>query len=450
MRGFSPRADVITMSCSANTETPTLSRLTLHMQSVIVLRLLSQLVRVLRNLHALGLLALCMGAGAIHAQEFRLSSDCPPSFEQVTDGGCRLRSLYNRYNSVEGHGGVQTALPPVREGFSPQKIDLGRQLFFDPLLSGDRKMSCAHCHHPNSGLSDGLATAAGFGAEGFGPLRKGGAPLARRTPTLWNIGFATRLFWDGRASTLEEQAEGPLFSPKEMGNTPAQLERQMNANATYRTLFSQAFARPEQAPITTAEVAVALAAFQSTLISLNSRYDRYAHGDRDALQPQEVRGMNVFRGFVARCSQCHTPPLFTNHELAVVGAPAGKNLPIDLGAGAFSSDPQMRGAFKVPTLRNITKTGPRYFNAGQMGSLEEAVAFYNGPRGHALPKGEKQAVHWHVHMLSAKLTPGDVKDIVAFLGTLEDESLTPTAPARVPSGLPVVPVRPLGSPLPTP
>lgn len=396
------------------------------------------------------LLVLVAGGNTTWAQEFSLATECPASFERVADGGCKLRSLYQRYNGIEGHGGVQAPLPAIREGFSPQKIDLGRQLFFDPLLSGNRKMSCAHCHHPNSGFADGLATAAGLGAEGIGPNRKGGASLPRRTPTLWNIGFATRLFWDGRASTLEEQAAGPLFSPKEMGNTPAQLEQQMNANPTYRTLFAQAFVRPVQNPITAAEVAVALTAFQSTLVSLNSRYDRYAHGDRNALRPQEVRGMNVFRGFVARCSQCHTPPLFTNHELAVVGAPPGKNLPIDLGAGAFSSDPQMRGAFKVPTLRNITKTGPRYFNAGQMGSLEEAVAFYNAPRGHALPKAERQTVHWHVHMLSAKLSPGDVKDIVAFLGALEDESMTPAAPVRVPSGLPVVAVRPLAASLSTP
>lgn len=373
-----------------------------------------------------------------YSAEFLLSEQCPSSFERIADGKCYLRSLYNSYKSVEGHGGVQAALPAIREGFTPQTIDLGRHLFFDPLLSGDRKTSCAHCHHPDHGLTDGLVTAAGFGAQGFGSQRKGGVSLTRRTPTLWNIGFATRLFWDGRAHTLEEQAEGPLFAPNEMGNTPKRLQEDMNANAIYRQLFAQAFTREKEQPITVAEVTTALAAFESTLVSLNSRYDRYAHGDNTALKPQEIQGMNVFRGFVARCTQCHTPPLFTNHELAVVGAPVGKGLPVDVGAGAVTHDPLMRGAFKVPTLRNITRTGPHYFNAGQMDSLEDVVAFYNAPRGHALPKGEKQSIHWHVHMLSSKLSAADVKSVVAFLGALEDESMAPMPPASVPSGLPVV------------
>jgi cytochrome c peroxidase len=376
-----------------------------------------------------------------YSAEFQLTEQCPSGFERIADGKCYLRSLYNSYKSVEGHGGVQAALPAVREGFTPQTIDLGRHLFFDPLLSGDRKTSCAHCHHPDHGFTDGLATAAGFGAQGFGSQRKGGVSLTRRTPTLWNIGFATRLFWDGRAHALEEQAEGPLFAPNEMGNTPERLQVDMNANATYRQLFAQAFNREREQPITVAEVTTALAAFESTLVSLNSRYDRYAHGDSTALKPQEIQGMNVFRGFVARCTQCHTPPLFTNHELAVVGAPAGKGLPIDAGAGAVSHDPMMRGAFKVPTLRNVTRTGPYYFNAGQMGSLKDVVAFYNAPRGHALPKREKQSIHWHVHMLSARLSAADVNSVVAFLGALEDESMTPTPPGSVPSGLPVVGTR---------
>ena len=380
-------------------------------------------------------------AGLVQAAEFTLSQQCPPSFERTDTAVCRLRSMYHTYTAIEGHGGVQMALPPVRDGFSPQQIDLGRHLFFDPLLSGDRKSSCAHCHHPDHGLADGRATGAGFGADGFGPQRQGGVALTRRTPTLWNVAFAPRLFWDGRASTLEEQATGPLFSPQEMGNTAERLMQDLNANTIYRRLFAQAFVRPESNAITLNEVTGALAALESTLISLNSRYDRYAHGDREALNAREIQGMNVFRGFVARCSQCHTPPLFTNHELAVVGAPPAKDQRIDEGAAAITHDPLLRGAFKVPTLRNITKTGPRYFNAGQLGSLDEVVAFYNATRGHALPKGEKQALHWHVHMMKPKLSEDDAKAIVTFLGALEDETMTLIPPSAVPSGLPVVPVR---------
>lgn len=384
------------------------------------------------------------GVRAAPVAEFELRSDCPPSFERGEGGVCRLRSLYERYGLAQGHGGTQVGLPPPRQDYTAQQIDLGRYLFFDAVLSADGQSSCAHCHHPDHGLSDGRRTAAGFGARGAGPQRSGGQALARRTPSLWNVGFAPRLFWDGRAASLEEQAAGPLFSAHEMGSTPATLEARLNANPTYRRLFRQAFAQPggpgTEPPIDTRQVAVALAAFESTLVSLNSRYDRYAHGDRNALNALELQGLNTFRGFVARCSQCHTPPLFTNGELAVVGAPPVKGQPLDVGAGAFSDDPRLRGAFKVPTLRNITRSGP-YFNAGQFRTLDEVLAFYNAPRGHALPRGEKQAIHWHVHMLSRKLDRQDERAIVAFLGALEDESLLPEVPLAVPSGLPVVTVK---------
>ncbi len=363
-----------------------------------------------------------------HAQAAGLSGRCPPSFELAADGNCRLRTLYEAYARVPDHGGVQMALPPLRQGYTPQQIDLGRFLFFDPLLAADGKRACAFCHQPDHGLSDGRARASG----------RGDRTLARRTPTLWNIGFATRLFWDGRAASLEEQAAGPLFAPDEMGNTPAALLQRLDGVAAYRSLFAEAFARPAKpGAITVGEVSRALAAFQSTLVSLNSRYDRYVHGDRAALSAQELQGMNVFRGFVARCSQCHTPPLFTNHELAVVGSPPAPGLGIDAGAGALNGDPLLRGAFKVPTLRNITRSGPPYFHAGQFATLREAVDFYNARRGHALPRGEKQAIHWHVHMMERKLDRRDVDAIVAFLGALEDESLRPEVPPVVPFGLPV-------------
>jgi cytochrome c peroxidase len=278
----------------------------------------------------------------------------------------------------------------------------------------------------------------GRGGRGLGPERAGGAAQRRSAPTLWNVGFLERLFWDGRASSLQAQATGPLFAADEMGSTAEQLEHDLNANAAYRELFATAFARAAEQPIRMTEVLDALAAFESTLVSFNSRYDQYAHGNAQALSSEEIRGLNVFRGFVGRCAQCHIPPLFASSDVVVVGAPPVPGKPYDLGAGEGSSNPAAHGAFKIPTLRNIACTAP-YFQAGQFNSLEEVVRFYNAPRGHAVPRDIEVKVHWHVHMHKPELAEADVKSLVSFLETLTDQSMTPAAPVAVPSGLPVPP-----------
>jgi cytochrome c peroxidase len=126
--------------------------------------------------------------------------------------------------------------------------------------------------------------------------------------------------------------------------------------------------------------------------------------------------------------------LFTDNELAVVGAPAGRQGQVDMGAGRITQDPSLMGGFKVPTLRNIALTAP-YFNAGQFSSLKEVIQFYNGGRGHALPRGVKETIHWHIAMPKATLSDREINEIVAFLGTLTDETMMPTIPSALPSGL---------------
>lgn len=385
----------------------------------------------------LTLVLVIVAAPAVSAPAFVLKTECPPSFEKGGDGRCRFVSLYQLYAGEPGQGGLRAPLPPLHDGFTPAQADLGRYLFFDPLLSGDRRLSCAHCHHPDLGLADGRPTSIGKGGIGVGTERSAGTPLRRGAPTLWNVGFLNRLFWDGRAPSLEAQAEGPLFSADEMANTPAQLMDALAANPVYRQLFADAFARPQATPISVHEVASALAAFEATLISVNSRYDRYAHGDAAALHEHEINGYNVFRGFVARCSQCHIPPLFATDELAVTGAPPVEGAGYDLGAGTAGRNDGLKGAFKVPTLRNIELTAP-YFQAGQFSTLAEVVAFYNAPRGHAVTPDLGLKIHWHVHMQRRELSHADAADLVAFLKTLTDESLRPAVPDAVPSGLPVV------------
>ncbi len=367
---------------------------------------------------------------AAGAAIWRLRDRCPPSFEQLADRTCELRTLYQLYASADGHGGLRARLPPMRQRFTPEQIDLGRYLFFDRALSGDGTTACADCHRPDRGFGDGRAR-----SMTFVDRRHASVPLDRNAPTLWNVGFLQRLFWDGRASTLQDQARGPLFAADEMANTPQALEAALDASPVYGRLFASAFGR-DAGPIRTGEVLQALAAFESSLVSFSSRYDRYALGDATALSDQEIQGYNVFRGFVGRCSQCHVPPLFTDGELAVVGAPAVAGVPYDLGAGRLSDDPALAGAFKVPTLRNVERTAP-YFNGGQFKSLEDVLRFYNDRRGHAQPAGIALEIHWHIAMPRPLLSEDDVTAVAAFLRTLTDESLLPARPAAVPSGLPV-------------
>lgn len=354
-----------------------------------------------------------------------LAENCPPSFELTDQGVCRLLTQYQFYRSVQnkGLGGTQTSLPKHRDGFTPAQIDLGRFLFFDPLLSRDGTLSCASCHQPDKGFSDDLDRSIGITGE----------KIARSAPTLWNVAFVDKFMWDVRAKTLEEQAQLPLFSEVEMGNTPDHLLASLQNNAEYVTLFAQAF--PDEATLALPQVYTALTAFQTSLISLNSRYDRYAHGYHQALTENEIAGLNVFRSFVARCSECHQPPLFTNNQIAVIGAPEPEGLPFDVGAETTYKEKKLRGAFKVPTLRNITQSAP-YMHSGRYKTLKESVQFYNDGRGNSVPEDEDLLLHWHI--TDPNLTDKEVDLIVDFLGALTDESLTPRLPKRVPSGLPVV------------
>lgn len=351
-----------------------------------------------------------------------LSPRCPPSFMLSDNNQCLLRNLYQLYNSLGDHGigGLKTALPAHRDGFSPQQIDLGRLLFFDPLLSADQSVSCASCHNPSQGFSDGLGRSVGIhGQQG-----------SRSAPSLWNSAFIKDFFWDARVQSLEEQALSPLFSPQEMGNNPSQLLSSLEAVQAYPKLFKQAF--PESAELSLDQIATALAAFQSSLISLNSRYDQYAHGYAEALNQQEIEGLNIFRSFVGRCSQCHMPPLFTNQQIAVIGSPEPEGMPRDIGAEKTFGSAKLKGGFKVPSLRNIAETAP-YMHSGRFETLREVAEFYSGGRGHAVPEGEELLLHWHIS--EPDLSSHELDRLVDFMRTLSDSSLLPSIPQSVPSGL---------------
>jgi len=358
-------------------------------------------------------------------ETIELKDYCPPGFELLANKTCELLTLYDSYTSLHniGVGGLKTALPAARDGFSPQQIDLGRYLFFDPVLSGDNSMSCASCHHPELGFTDGRARSIGIG----------GADVKRAAPSLWNVAFLKRFFWDARAGSLEEQMLGPMYSANEMGGDRIKLLRDVAGNETYQRLFRDAYPGSEGPP-TLQQVYTAIAAFQTSLISLNSRYDRYAHGYHDALTDNEKEGMNIFRSFVARCAECHTPPLFTNQQIAVIGVPEPDGRPFDAGAGDAHDNPTWRGGFKVPSLRNVARTAP-YMHSGTFDTLYDAAEFYTLGRGHAVPEEERERIILHWHIWEPQLTDAEIERLVDFLGALTDENFKPLIPAHVPSGL---------------
>jgi parallel beta-helix repeat protein len=344
-------------------------------------------------------------------------------------------------DSSEPATGLQKPFPdiiqPDDNPTTPEKVELGRLLFFDPILSDDNTMSCAHCHHPDLGFSDGLPRSRGRGAQGAGTQRQGGIELTRGAPTLWNALYNHRQFWDGRAADLEEQARMVITTPEEVNADPDELVRELKAIPEYRRLFDRAFGGENGSAITFGNIAKAIAAFERTLVSFNSRFDRYAAGDGDALTPQEKRGLKLFLSPKTRCNECHGLPTFANRDFKVIGVPDPPDGPPDRHkAGAEPGrGGGPNGAFKIPTLRNIALTAP-YMHNGIFKTLEEVLDFYanGGGRGLGLnvPLQDDK-------IRKFKLTPQEKADLIAFLLALTDESAKVTIPSRVPSGLPVVP-----------
>jgi cytochrome c peroxidase len=302
---------------------------------------------------------------------------------------------------------------------SAEAVELGHQLFFDPVLSGDNELSCASCHQPDLGFADGK----------IHPVGVGGQELPRHTPGLWNVGWATSLFWDGRAATLEDQAATPLTHPAEMAADPQATVAELAAIPAYGELFSAAFPGQSQ-PISFDNLRRALAAFQRTLVSDNSAFDRFATGDVNALTASQKRGLDLFRSAATRCFECHTAPLFANNTFRAIGVPEAEGVSDPGRPGAQADAPV--GSFRVPSLRNVALSAP-YMHNGALATLEDVVQFYADGGGR---KFGNETVDRFV--LGFDLSEQEKADLVAFLHALTDESQMPEIPASVPSGLPVI------------
>ncbi len=308
---------------------------------------------------------------------------------------------------------VPAVVDPADNPTTPAKVELGRMLFHDPILSSDRAVACVTCHGEIWGLSDGLEFSIGVGGVGpAGTGRTGPTHTQRNSQTVWNTAYRTVLFWDGRAASLEDQVDGPLNNPVELGRTADEVAVDLATFGGYVTLFQAAFPGDAQ-PITAANLRRALAAFERTLVSTASPYDQYAAGDRRALAADAVRGMFLLQD--AGCTSCHEPPLFASDRFETAGVAPVAGVPDD-GRFEVTGDPADHGKYRVPTLRNIRETAP-YMHTGTIWTLADAVRSHGANR---------------------VLTQGEIDDLVAFLRDgLIDTTRSPERATTVPSGLPV-------------
>ena len=344
------------------------------------------------------------------------------------------------------------AIPePADNPSTPGKVELGRLLFWDPILSGPRDVACATCHHPDHGYADGLDLPIGVTGTGLGATRQfrsgSDVPFVRRnSPTLLNVAFnglteAGRvdprfapMFWDVRARGLEAQALVPIEAFEEMrgtghpehGAVAGTVER-LRAIPEYVERFERAFGGPD--PVSELNLGRAHAADERTLVAADSPFDRYMRGDTTALDAVQLRGMEQFQ--TAGCHQCHRGPMFSDykvHTLAIVDNP--KLAEPDAGAGAYG--------FRTPTLRNLAFTAP-YMHNGMLATIDDVMTFYQQIQSLADERVQ------HPDVADGELAPllfegdpsADWSAIPAFLDALNDPDFDRTRPERVPSGLPV-------------
>lgn len=278
---------------------------------------------------------------------------------------------------------------------SAAKEELGKLLYFDRRLSRDNSFSCASCHNPELGWADGLPRSRGFG----------GIELGRHSPTVINTAFNTVQFWDGRAATLEHQAVGPIMAAGEM-NMPSEAEvlHRITEAPEYKNRFESVFGEG----VSMDNIGKAIAAFERTVVTGPSPFDRYMAGDKSALSDAEKRGLVLFMT-TASCTACHQGVNFTDNKFHNLGVRQDGPLQQDDGRFAVTGDPKDRGAFKTPGLRNIEQSAP-YMHDGSLATLEDVVAFYN--------KGGERSDNRSTLIQPLNLNSQQQADLVGFLRAL--------------------------------
>jgi cytochrome c peroxidase len=307
--------------------------------------------------------------------------------------------------------------PDANSWMSSEKTELGRRLFYDPILSESMKISCASCHKPEKAFTDGLAKSVATGSDGF---------LARNTPTLINAGYQHGQFYDLRSAFLEDQVKDVIQNKDEVHGSLELASKRMMNDPGYTQAFMNAF--PGTDSINPAKITIVLASYIRSLAGFRSSFDQYMRGDKTRMDRDAVEGFNLFMG-KAKCGTCHfmplfngtVPPAFTTTESEVLGVPEhsdGKKLDKDPGRYAVYKIPEFLSAFKTPSVRNVSLTAP-YMHNGVYQTLEEVMEFYNkgGGRGLGL-----EVTYQTLPEDPLNLSKEKQRKIISFLGTLTDTS----------------------------
>lgn len=328
----------------------------------------------------------------------RSPSDWP---DRVVDDGVDVMPL----------GPLQDVEYPDSNPYSRLKKELGRQLFFDPILSADGDIACVSCHNPETGWSDTVRVSLGHES------REG----RRNSMTILNVAYHDTYFWDGRAASLEEQALMPIQDSMEMNGDMTIILGRLNSSPAYRKAFRDIMGVDS---ISGQHVAKALATFERSVVSGESRFDQFWAGEYNQLNDQELLGLHLFRT-KAKCMNCHHGPLFSDQKFHNDGFTFFGRPDEDLGRYDITKDTTQLGAFKTPGLREVARTAP-YMHTGTMPDLNEVMDMYNQGMPQPIPrsvlKNHQGAIPESSHLLSPLgLTEEEKQAVIAFLGALSSE-----------------------------
>lgn len=310
-------------------------------------------------------------------------------------------------------------VPDANSYATNERVSLGKKLFYDPVLSGNGKVSCSSCHNPRKAFTDGLQKSRAFSPLGF---------LDRNTPSLLNAAFQKAQFYDMRATFLEDQAKNVIENQDEVHGDMGKAAIALSGDTIYRAMFRNAFSEVKDS-VSERSILVALACYVRSLTSMNARFDRYMRGDHRMMNDEEKKGFNLFMG-KAKCGICHfmplfngtVPPAFTLTESEVIGVPAtarGEALDKDPGRFRIHEVEPFRNAFKTPTVRNSSLTAP-YMHNGAFRTMDQVIDFYN--RGGGANLGY-EVFNQTLPFDSLMLSGSEQKAIISFMGTLTDTSV---------------------------